>query len=178
MNNLGLKEKAALAMVGMIALYAIAVIIWFVNSEAAWKKSAKAYNRECERFAKEEKLIAEKRKWNDAYESEKAAMPTFEYGKATDTTWMSKVESIAKENLVLITQIDHGDEVEAGDVLELPIEVKNWEGSLEALVKFMHALENSDEGMFDVKAISLKPSNKKGYLKGSLSLTCAYMREE
>ncbi len=178
MNDLGLREKAVLAMLMVVVLYAIAFGVWFMNAESAWKKSAKAYNRECERFAKEEKLIAEKRKWNDAYESEKAAMPTFEYGKATDTTWMRKVEDIARANLVLITQIDHGDEVEAGDVLELPIEVKSWEGSLEALVKFMHALENSNDGMFDVKAISLKPSNKKGYLKGSLSLTCAYMREE
>ncbi len=41
----------------------------------------------------------------------------------------------------------------------------------------MHALENSTDGMFDIKEISLKPSQKKGYLKGSLSITCAYMRE-
>ena len=104
-------------------------------------------------------------------------MPTFEAGKATDTVWLRKVEDLARTNLVLITSIDSGKEVEAGDVLELPIEVKSWEGSLEALVKFMHALENTSEGMFDVKEISLKPSQKKGYLKGSLSITCAYMRE-
>ena len=61
--------------------------------------------------------------------------------------------------------------------MELPIEVKSWEGSLEALVKFMHALENTSDGMFDIKEINLKPSQKKGYLKGSLSITCAYMRE-
>ena len=108
---------------------------------------------------------------------EKAAMPTFEAGKATDTVWLRKVEDLARTNLVLITSIDSGKEVEAGDVLELPIEVKSWEGSLEALVKFMHALENTPEGMFDVKEISLKPSQKKGYLRGSLSITCAYMRE-
>ena len=41
----------------------------------------------------------------------------------------------------------------------------------------MHALENTPEGMFDVKEISLKPSQKKGYLRGSRSITCAYMRE-
>ena len=62
-------------------------------------------------------------------------------------------------------------------MLQLPIEIKSFEASLEALVKFMHALDSAEDGMFDVKSLSVKPSNKKGYLKGSLSLTCAYMRE-
>ena len=103
-------------------------------------------------------------------------MPMFEDGKATDTTWRGKVEALAKENLVQIHQIEHGKEIETGDVLQLPIEIKSFEASLEALVKFMHALDSADDGMFDVKSLSVKPSNKKGYLKGSLSLTCAYMR--
>lgn len=173
-----LREKAAMAVVGVIVLYAIAVGLWFTNAESAWKKARKTYEREAQRYEKEEKLISQKRKWNELYEAEKAAMPMFELGKATDTTWLRKVEEIARTNLVLITQIDSGDEVEAGDVLELPIVVKSFEGSLEALVKFMYALESSTEGMFDVSDMSLKPSSKKGYLKGSISLTCAYMREE
>jgi hypothetical protein len=104
-------------------------------------------------------------------------MPTFEAGKATDTVWMRKVEDLARTNLVLITQIDSGAETEAGDVLELPITVGGLEGSLEAIVKFMHALENTSEGMFDVREMNLRPSQKKGYLRGSMSITCAYMRE-
>lgn len=177
MDDAKLKEKAMMAVVAVVVLYAVAVGVWFFSAESAWKRAAKAYSRECDRYEQEEKLISEKRKWNELYDREKAAMPTFEAGKATDTVWLRKVEDLARTNLVLITSIDSGKEVEAGDVLELPIEVKSWEGSLEALVKFMHALENSTDGMFDVKEISLKPSQKKGYLRGSLSITCAYMRE-
>ena len=177
MDDAKLKEKAMMAVVAVVVLYAVAVGVWFFSAESAWKRAAKAYGRECDRYEQEEKLISEKRKWNELYDREKAAMPTFEAGKATDTVWLRKVEDLARTNLVLITSIDSGKEVEAGDVLELPIEVKSWEGSLEALVKFMHALANSTDGMFDIKEISLKPSQKKGYLKGSLSITCAYMRE-
>lgn len=177
MDDAKLKEKAMMAVVAIVVLYAVAVGVWFFSAESAWKRAAKAYGKECDRYEQEEKLISEKRKWNELYDREKAAMPTFEAGKATDTVWLRKVEDLARTNLVLITSIDSGKEVEAGDVLELPIEVKSWEGSLEALVKFMHALENSTDGMFDIKEISLKPSQKKGYLKGSLSITCAYMRE-
>ena len=177
MDDAKLRAQAMLAVVAVVVLYAVAVGVWFFSAESAWKRAAKAYRRECDRYGQGEKLISERRKWNELYDREKAAMPTFEAGKATDTVWLRKVEDLARTNLVLITSIDSGKEVEAGDVLELPIEVKSWEGSLEALVKFMHALENTPEGMFDVTAISLKPSQKKGYLRGSLSITCAYMRE-
>ena len=179
MNEMGLKEKAMMAVIGVIVLYAIAVATWFLVSERAWAKAAKAYAGAERKFNAEEKLISEKRHWVGAYESEKAAMPMFDEGEATDTTWLSKVDSIAKKNLVLIAQINAGAEEQHDNVYELPIEVKNLEGSLEALVKFMHELENTKEGMFDVKSINLQPNRSKpGYLKGSLSLTCAYMRKE
>ncbi len=177
MNEAKLREKAVIAALVVLLLYAAAVALWFINSERAWKRASERYKKECARFEREEKLISEKRKWNDLYDSEKAAMPTFEAGKATDTFWLRKVEDFARTNLVLITKIDSGAEIEAGDVLELPIEVHSMEGSLEAIVKFLHALENTSEGMFDVREMNLRPSQKKGYLRGSMSITCAYMRE-
>jgi len=177
MSEMKLKEKAVVATLGVVALYAVAVATWFMSAESAWKKSAKAYRTQCERYAKEEKLISERGKWAEAYEEEKAAMPTFEAGKDTDTTWLQKMDEIALKNRVQIGQRQGGTEAEAGDVLELPIEVKSWEASLEALVKFMYELENTDEGMFDIRAINFKPNTKTGYLRGSFTLTCAYMRE-
>lgn len=173
-----LKEKAVMAMLGVIVLYAIAVAAWFLSAESAWKKAARDYAKAKETYAKEEKLIGEKRKWKDAYEDEKAAMPTFAAGKTTDTTWLAKMDELAAKHRIQISQRQGLKETEAGDVLELPIEVKSWEGSLEALVKFMHELENTSEGMFDVRELNFKPSPKKGYLKGSFKLTCAYMREK
>ena len=167
-----------MAMIGVIALYAFAVILWFVSAESSWKKAAKAYDRAKKTYQNEVKLIGEKRKWTDAYETEKAAMPTFESGKATDTTWRRKLDEIAAKNRIVISSAQTGKEVEAGDVLELPIDVKSWEGCLESLVKFMHELENTDDGMFDITQLNFKPSSKKGYLRGSFTLNCAYMREK
>ena len=172
-----LREKALMAVVVVVLLYAGAVAYWFLAAEKSWTKAARDYAKAKETFAKEEKLIGEKRKWTDAYEEEKAAMPTFEVGKTTDTTWLSKMDELARKHRIQISQRQGGKEVSEGDVLELPIDVQSWEGSLEALVKFMHELENTSEGMFDVRAINFKPSAKKGYLKGRFTLTCAYMRE-
>ena len=173
-----LREKAIMAMLGMAVLYALAVIQWFVSVESSRKKAAKAYDKAKKTYQSEVKLIGEKRKWADAYENEKATMPTFEAGKATDTTWRRKLDEIAAKHLIVISSAQTGKEVEAGDVLELPIEVKSWEGCLEALVKFMHELENTNDGMFDITQLNFKPSSKKGYLRGSFTLNCAYMREK
>ena len=173
-----LREKAVMATLGVVVLYAIAAGVWFFSAEAAWKKAAKNYAKAKDTYQKEVKLIGEKRKWEDAYEAEKAQMPTFEAGKATDTTWRRKLDEIAEKHHFLISSAQTGKEVEAGDVLELPIDVKSWEGCLESLVKLMHELENTSEGMFDITQISFKPSSKKGYLRGSFTLNCAYMREK
>ena len=177
MNGKSLRERALVAVIGVVMLYAVAVILWFVSQEAAWKRASKAYDRAKKTYESERRLIGERQKWNDAYEDEKSQMPTFAFGKSTDTTWLQKMDELALKHHVSISQRQAGKETEAGEVLELPIEVRSWEGALEPLVRFIHELENTDDGMFDVRAISFKPSNKKGYLKGSFTLTCTYMRD-
>ena len=178
MSNRSLKAKAVLAVVGVVFLYVLAAVLWFTSQEAAWTKAAKMYRGAKDKYERELKLIGEKQKWNDAYEDEKAQMPTFAFGKTTDTTWLQKMDELAEKHHISISQRQGGAEVEKGDVLELPIDVRNWEGALESLVKFLHELENTSEGMFDIASLSFKPSSKKGYLRGSFTLTCAYMRED
>ena len=100
-------------------------------------------------------------------------MPTFDGKTSTDSEWIDKLDQLAKKHHILIGQLQSGKEIDAGEVLELPIEVRSWEGSLEALVRFMQELENTNEGMFNIRSLNFKPSSKKGYLRGSFTLTCA-----
>lgn len=178
MNNASLKQKALLAMVFVIALYAVAAGMWFLSSESAWKRAAKNYQSAKSTYARECALIERKNELAEEYEAKRSAMPMFEDGKATDTTWLKRVEEVAKRNLVLIGQYEAKQEIEDGEVRKLPIEVRNFEGSLEALVKFLYEIENSDDTMFSVSQLSFRPSSKKGYLKGNFTLNCAYMREK
>jgi len=177
-GNASLKEKALAAVAGVVVLYAVAAVIWFVSAGAAWKKAARNYATAKQKYADAVRVIGEKTKWTEEYESLRATMPTFVVGKATDTTWMDKMERLAEKNRVFISRRQGGAEIAKDDVLELPIEVGAWEASLEALVKFMHELETSDEGMFDISKLSMRSSKKKGYLSGSYTLNCAYMREK
>ena len=58
------------------------------------------------------------------------------------------------------------------------IEVRNFDGALESLVKFGCALQHAESAMFDIRSINIAPNTKsKGFLKGSFTLACAYMRD-
>ena len=175
---MGLREKAIVSVLVVAALYAAAVATWFVHSERAWAKAKNRYDTACRALRREQDMIANKEKYAEDYDRAKAFMPVFEASKTTEATWLKKMREIAQKNLVVIGQDEAMPEVVGDDVHELPIEVRSWEGSLEALVKFMHELENTDEGMFVISELNLKPSSsKRGYLRGSFRLSCAYMRE-
>jgi hypothetical protein len=177
LNSMSLKEKAVASAMLMVLLYGALAAFWFVSAEKSWKKSARLYAKERDRQFREEKMIAERDRWTEAYEAEKSQMPTFDGKTSTDSEWIDKLDQLAKKHHILIGQLQSGKEIDAGEVLELPIEVRSWEGSLEALVRFMQELENTNEGMFNIRSLNFKPSSKKGYLRGSFTLTCAYMRE-
>jgi len=171
-------EKTVYAVLGVVALYAAAAATWFLYADDAWHKARRRYDDAAKTCVKERKLIGEKAKWEEAYETEKAQMPTFDSGKATDTAWFRKLEEIAQRNLVLLGQHHASEEVDVDDVKELPIVVTGCEASLEALVKFMHELENGDDGMFSFSQLRVKPNNRKqGYMAVDFTLHCAYMRE-
>lgn len=178
-SNLSRRDRMIAAIGGVIVLYALAVGLWFMNQEQAWKTAAKKYEASEKKTLSEKKLISQRQKWNDAYEEEREKMPVFsEDAKDVDTHWLSRMDALAQECHVSISQRQAGQQVEAGDVFEQPIDVKRWEASISSLVKFMYALEAEKEAMFDVREISVKPSSHKGYLTGSFKLACAYMRGE
>lgn len=171
-------ERALMSIIGVVVLYAIAVAAWFFYAAEAWNKARRRYEDAAKTCVKEKRLIGEKTKWEEAYEDEKAQMPTFDAGKSTDTAWLRKMEEVAQRNLILLGQHYADAEIDADDVKELPLKATGCEGSLEALVRFMHELENTDDGMYSISQLRLKPSRKQGYLNLDFTLNCAYMRDD
>ena len=173
-----------MAVLGVVALYAAGAGVWFMASQASWEKAQKKYAKSCAKYDRENDLLSESRKWNDLYEAESQAMKSFPVDKGTDTVWLRTIEALAQANNVLIRQPEPLKEVEGqGDVSsivrELPISIQEVNGSLQAIVRFMHALENTEDGMFNISAVRLRPdTGKAGYLKGSMTVMCAYMREK
>ena len=178
-SNLSRRDRMIAAVGGVVVMYALAVCVWFMSQEQAWRVASKKYAAAVKKANSEKRLISQRGKWYDAYEEEREKMPVFsEEAKDVDTHWLSRMDAIAQANNVGISQRQAGQQVVAGDVYEQPIDVKRWEATITSLVRFMHALEDEKEAMFDIREISIKPSSHKGFLSGNFKLACAYMRGE
>lgn len=174
-----MKDRALTAVVAVVALYAVGGWLWYTavtDRGSAWNASRKKYQNAVAKVAKERKLISERNKWIDRYDEEREKMPMFPKGEDVKTHWLRRMDALASQNYVTIYTRDPGQEREVGDVYEWPVDVKNWEGGLEPLVKFLYELEHAEGAMFDVQSLVIRPSSHKGFLKGSFTLACAYMR--
>ena len=174
-----MKDKAILAIGGMVLMYAVGGFLWFkalTDKGSDWNKSQRAYAESVKKYQRERALIAKRAFWEDSYEEEREKMPMFPEGEKVGEHWLERMDEIANQNHIAISTRAAGKEEEVGDVYELPVEVKSWEGALESLVNFLYTLEHAEEAMFDIKAIDIRTSSHKGYLKGQFTLTCAYMR--
>lgn len=175
-EGLSLRDRALLMILGIVVLYVAAGLAWIMSVQHKWTVSLKKYRDTVKKYERENDLIAQTERWNMEYISEKEKMPMFPEGEDVDTHWMNLMDNLATTNYIAISRRQYGKEVSKGDVFELPVEVSGWEGSLEGLVKFLWDVQSNEQSMMDVSAITMRPSQKKGFLKGTFTLTCAYMR--
>jgi hypothetical protein len=163
---------------GSIVALLLLVAMWFMGVSESWTKSQKSYKNACKKRLREDKLIAQEQKWIDAYEAEKEKMPVFPENEDVDTYWLRRMGALAEEKYISIPRRQAGEEVQVGDVFERMIDVRDFEGALENIVKFGYVLQNAESAMFDIRSISLRPNSRnKGFLKGSFTVACAYMRD-
>jgi len=121
------------------------------------------------------KLISQKEKWVKRMEAFKGNMPRFPLNKRMDVYWSNEVEKKANAHSLKILRYEVGDERQEGPIYELPIECRDWEGSLDSLVHFLFDLQ-SKGAMLDIRYLRVKPKDKV-VRKGRFSIYCAYMRE-
>lgn len=114
--------------------------------------------------------------WRARYDQVRDQMPVFEPGRQVDTFWLSRMDALADQFGVRIIRRQVGREELVGDVYEFSIECREWEGTLDAFVHFMHAMQ-TEGAMLDVRDLLIRPHpSVPGLLRGSFTLFCAYMR--
>ena len=105
-------------------------------------------------------------------------MFVFKPGEQVETTWLQIMDDAAHKHDLHIQQRDLKEETVSDGVCELPIEVRAWEGTLAALVGFVHEVESTG-AMLEIRDLRVSPvQNRQGYLKGSFTLFCAYLRTD
>ena len=126
----------------------------------------------------QKELIGARADWESRYGKVRDRMPVFTPGEQVETYWLAVMDDAAAKHGVRILQRDLKEETEVAGVFELPVEVRSWEATLESFVKFVHALESAG-AMLVMRELRASPvPNKQGWLKGSFTLSCAYIRAD
>ncbi len=124
-----------------------------------------------------ELLISQRAEWESQYAGLRDLMPVFDPVRRVDTYWLGIMDRLAAKNNLSIVRRQVGSERQVGDVFEMPIDCKDWEGSLEALVGFLYDIQ-AEGAMLDMRQMFIRPTPKKpALLRGSFTLYCAYLRD-
>lgn len=125
-------------------------------------------------IAQDRELIASEAKIRRDLDELRTLLPQQPADRTTDTYWLSVMDRIASDNGLKILKRQVGKEEQVGDIYELPMEAREWEGTLDALVHFLFELQG--EGvMLDVASLWIKPKSPL-LLKGSFTLKSAYTK--
>ena len=175
------RDRMIIAIVVVVALYALAVILWFTGRGDAWSRARKAYDKEVATFEREKALIRDRDLWEERAETKRLRMPLVGEDEMPATRWERIIEGLAEKYHVSVGKGLKASQVEEdhGGVWEMPVEVKYDNTSLQRLVEFLYAVNKAEDAMMDVREIEIAVRGRNvGALNGKLVLTCAYLKGE
>lgn len=140
-----------------------------------WKALKADQAQQRTEIEQDQRLLDDRARWEQEFDSLRQYLPQFPADKKMDIHWLSIMDSLASKHGVRISRRDVGEEKRLGDVYELPIDVRDWEGTLESLVHFLFELQTQG-AMLDIRQLSMKP-NEQRVLRGRFILYCAFTRE-
>ena len=174
--NMSGREKAIASITLVVLLYGVLGLMASSRLEA-WRLKRLEYARISSELEQQRKLITQRQLWQKNYAAVRDLMKIFPADKQVDTYWLGVMDDAAAGNKLNILKRQVGGEQLVGDVYELAIDCKDWEGTLDALVHFLYSLESTGV-MLDMRQMFIRPNPADhAHLKGSFVLYCAYMRE-
>ena len=175
------RDRMIIAIVVVVALYALAAFLWFTGRGDAWSRARKAYDKEVATFEREKALIRDRDLWEERAETKRLRMPLVDEDEMPATRWERIIENLAEKYHVSVGKGLKASQVEEdhGGVWEMPVEVKYDNTSLQRLVEFLYAVNKAEDAMMDVREIEIAVRGRNvGALNGKLVLTCAYLKGE
>jgi len=182
------QNRMIIAIVVVVALYALAVLLWFTGRGAAWDKARRGYEKELQTFNAEKALIAQREDWEARAEEARDRMPHVDGDEKTEkiaVKWERVVERLATEYHVNVgrrlkaqaEKRDDKEEESPDGVQEMPVEVSYDNTSLQRLVEFLYAVNTAEDAMMDVRELEIGAKGKNvGALNGKMVLTCAFLK--
>lgn len=171
------REKALLAVTVVVILYAVLGLKLKSGIDSV-KEKRQALERAEAKLNMYNSLVAQSGVWSGRYKENADLIPVFANDARLETHWGRKLSQLASTNGLTIVKSQALKENLSGDVFEMPIECKEWEGSLESLVNFLYDV-HAEGAMLDVRDLYIRPATGKvGGLRGSFTLYCAYLRDD
>ena len=173
------RDRMIIAIVVVVALYALAALLWFTGRALAWTIARKGYERERRTVQREKALINDRDLWEERAETKRLRMPLVGEDEKPATRWERIVERLATQYHVSVGKgLKAQQEEDHGGVWEMPVEVKYDNTSLQRLVEFLYAVNTVEDAMMDVREIEINAARGKnaGALHGKIVLTCAYLK--
>ncbi|MDR0994621.1 MAG: hypothetical protein LBN38_08705 [Verrucomicrobiota bacterium] len=168
MNLLGI----TLAVVWLAATY------WFMEPKfAEWSDFAEQREELEERLNMANRLLDSRETVEERLAEFSEGLPVFPAGRRADSELLPALERLASQQGLVLMRRETDAEREAGDLYETTITCQ-WEGDLDALVKFLYAQQS--QGMVsDIRQLTVQPmggQGQDGRLRGTFAMDHAYRR--
>ncbi len=103
------------------------------------------------------------------------ALPRYPADRDVTADVLKLIEVTATESGLILTRREPERERVAGELYEVAINC-NWEGSLEALTRFLYAIQTKG-AVLDVRQLNItSPKSTSSSLSGTFTIACAYTR--
>ena len=140
-----------------------------------WKDQRSARNSLYDRQRLAERLLEQKTEIQNRWETLRSNMPSYPIDLDVTSQLLRNLQQSADKQGLNLVRVEPDEEVSVGDLYEVSIAC-SWEGSLEALVKFLYQVQ-AESGMVDVRQITVTPTRGDGgRLKGNMTVDYAYSR--
>jgi len=172
--TLSSREMVLALTTGALTLFGVSAVL----SKPKFREWTEVRKQQAEvlvEMEQDRQLLAQREKLAADFDELSKQLPQYPADKKIDVYWLSVMDRLASKHGVKISKRQAGEEKNAGDVFELPIQCTDWEGSLDSIVHFLFDMQSSG-AMLDIRQLLIK-SKGKGLLRGRFSLYCAYTRE-
>lgn len=155
----------------------LGVTYWLGQPKAQeWKNAIKARDGLAMRKKEAEHLIGGREDINRRFDAMREQLPKHPAGKDVTAELLITLERTAQQHGLSLLRREPEQERSVGDLYEVAINC-TWEGELEALTRFLYALQVQG-AILDIRQLSATPGpGGPGRLKGNFTVDCAYSRE-
>jgi Tfp pilus assembly protein PilO len=120
--------------------------------------------------------LGRREEYREALRDFRSQLPRHAANARVTADLLKMIEKTAAESGVVLLKREPEEERQLGDLFEVSINC-TWEGTLEALVRFLYAIQ-SQGAILDVSFINVAPKpGQAEMLKGRFTVDCAYSRE-